>query len=60
MITNLKLMDFAKRVNEMEVGETIDFANSDIDVAEWYGGWCGVKRNKAFGYTRLQFLGGSN
>ena len=56
MTTDLKLMDLARRVSEMEVGDTIDFANSDSDGAEWYGEWCGIKRIDVFDNDNMQFL----
>ena len=55
-MTNLKLMDLARMVGEMAVGDTIDFSNSDIDAVAWYGKWCGIKRIDVFENDNRQFL----
>ena len=44
----MKLMELAKLVNDMKVGEVIDFANGDEEEVERYAGWCGVKRIDEF------------
>lgn len=48
MTREMKLMDLAKLVDDMKVGDVIDFVNGTIDEAERYGGWCGVKRIDEF------------
>lgn len=48
MEREMKLMDLAKLVNDMKVGDVIDFVGGTIDEAERYGGWCGVKRIDEF------------
>lgn len=52
----MKLTDLAKLVNDMNVGEVIDFVNGDSEDAIWYGGWCGIKRVNPFDNDNPQYL----
>lgn len=56
MLKEMKLMDLAKMVNEMKVGDVIDFVNKNADEAEWYGGFCGVKRIDEFDNDNPMYL----
>lgn len=44
----MKLMELAALVNDMKVGEVIDFGAGDIRDVQLYGSWCGVKRIDEF------------
>ena len=52
----MKLMELAKLVNDMKVGDVIDFANGTEEDAERYGGWCGVKRIDEFSQDNPMYL----
>ena len=52
----MKLMDLAKLVNDMNVDDVIDFVNGDSESAVWYGGWCGIKRVNPFDNDNPQYL----
>ena len=52
----MKLMELAKLVNDMKVGEVIDFASGDEDEVEHCGGWCGVKRIDEFDNDNPMYL----
>ena len=42
MYTEVKLMDLATRVFEMDDNDHIDFVNGNEFTASLYGGWCGI------------------
>lgn len=44
MYTEVKLMDLAARVFEMDANDHIDFVNGDEYTASMYGGWCGIRK----------------
>ena len=48
MKKEMKLMELAAMVNNMGIGEVIDFAPGTEDEVEAWGGWCGVKRINEF------------
>lgn len=52
----MKLMDLAKMVNEMNVGDVIAFANGYKEEAERNGGWCGVKKIDEFDNDNPMYL----
>ena len=56
MIKEMKLMDLAKIVNEMNIGDVIAFANGDGEEAERNGGWCGAKRIDEFSNDNPMYL----
>lgn len=52
----MKLIDLAKMVNNLRVGECIDFCPGTAEDAERYGGWCGVKRISEFDNDNPMYL----
>ena len=54
----MKLMELAKLVNDMKVGETIYFVSGCIEEAEWnnVGCWCGVKRIDEFDNINSMYI----
>ena len=52
----MKLMELARLINNMKVGEVIDFANGTEEDAIRNGGWCGVKRIDEFDNDNLMYL----
>ena len=58
MMKEMKLMEFAEYINAMKVGDILDFANGTEEDAEYYGGWCGVKRIDEFDADNPMYLVG--
>ena len=56
MCKEMKLMDLAYLVNQLEVGQVIDFAPGTKEDVEDFGGWCGVKRIDEFDNDNPMFL----
>lgn len=57
MAKEMKLMDLARLVNDMKVGEVIDFEPGTKEEVEWCGGWpCGVKRIREFSMDNPMYL----
>lgn len=54
----MKLVELGKLVSKMKIGDVIDFANSDRNCTEYYGGWCGVKRINEFSPDCPMFIVG--
>lgn len=52
----MKLMELAAMVNDMEIGEVIDFACGTEDEAEWCGRWCGIKRISEFSNDNPMYI----
>ena len=56
MEKEMKLMELAALVNNMKVGEVIDFAPGTMEDVEVFGGWCGVKRISEFSMDNPMYL----
>ena len=52
----MKIMDLARLIYQMDKGDVIDFASGDEDTVFFYGGWMGVQKINPFDNDNLIYI----